>query len=70
MMRIQNRREQADRGECAFDIQEFKNGFQTDIVDFYRKWIKEGIEEADRKPSTVHGYKIYLENWIKPFFPG
>lgn len=68
LMRIQNRKEQADRGECAFDIQEFKNGFQTDIVDFYRKWIKEGIEEADRKPSTVHGYKIYLENWIEPFF--
>lgn len=64
---IQGRYEQSQRGECAFQIEEFTKSNWTDVIDYYQKWITEVIQPK-RKPATISAYKSYLKNWIKPFF--
>lgn len=64
---IQGRQEQHDRGECQFRIEEFTGKGWTDIIEFYREWLKVQIK-GKRTPATVKGYESYLRCHFEPFF--
>jgi integrase len=64
---MQNRYEESLKGLCAFRIEEFSGKGWTDVIEFYKKWLREVIE-PNRKPATIKGYRSYLRNWIEPFF--
>lgn len=64
---IQARWEQFQEGKCDFRIEEFTGENWIDVIEFYRQWLREAIE-PHRKPSTIHCYQSYFDNWIRPFF--
>jgi len=64
---MQNRAEQANKGECVFRIEEFTQDGWTDTIEYYDKYIKDVVAKR-RKPATVAAYQSYARNWIKPFF--
>jgi integrase len=67
LMLIRHRQDQADRGECKFQIQEFTNPSAIAVVASYKKWLNEVIIPG-RKPATIKGYQSYLRTWIDPWF--
>lgn len=64
---IQERWEQAKRGECIFRIEEFTKDSWTDTIEYYAEWLDTFVAKR-RKPATVKAYRSYLRNWIEPFF--
>ncbi|MFC1577991.1 tyrosine-type recombinase/integrase [Thermodesulfobacteriota bacterium] len=67
LAQIQGRWEQHLQGICQFRIDEFTGRGWTDVLDFYKEWMEDVIEEH-RKPATIKGYWSYYRNWIEPFF--
>lgn len=67
LMLMRHRQNQADKGECKFNIEEFTNSSTFAVVDAYEVWLKEVILN-NRKPATIKGYQSYLKIWIKPWF--
>jgi hypothetical protein len=64
---LEARWEQYLEGRCEFRLEEFTGANWSDVIEFYKQWMREAIE-PHRKPSTIHCYWSYLNNWIKPFF--
>ena len=53
-------------GKCEFRIEEFTGELRSDVIEFYKEWIKDEVA-PNRKPATIHCYESYFRNWIKPF---
>ncbi|MBI9085462.1 MAG: tyrosine-type recombinase/integrase [Desulfobacterales bacterium] len=67
LIAIGQRKDQANRGECKFNIEEFTKSSFAAVPEAYDLWINEAIRPS-RKPATIKGYLSYGRTWVRPYF--